>query len=123
MKQFLSGDRTILQSLSPGEKRYFLKKIMNFSLEGDKLYYRDEEGIKEVIADDDEEELKRVLDELHFPNHAGMKGMFIRSKLKYVGFKRERINRYVSNCLPCKKHAPLPRIAPIIPIISDFHGT
>lgn len=120
IKQYLSGDRTVIQFLSPGEKRYFLQKIVNYRIDGGKLYFRDEDGIREVIADNDEVELRRVLDELHLPNHAGMKGMYIRSKIKYVGFKRERINRYVSDCLVCKRHEPLPRIAPIIPIISEY---
>lgn len=107
--------------------RSYLKEKEIFSPENSqlhhcwgKVYFRDENGVREVIADDGGEELKRVLDELHLPNYAGMKGMYIRSKIKYVGFKRERINDYVSNCIACQRHEPLPRIAPIIPIISEY---
>lgn len=46
--------------------------------------------------------------------------MYLNSKLKYVGFKREKINEYVSNCLVCKRHQPMRRVAPIIPIRTQY---
>ncbi|KCZ81759.1 hypothetical protein H312_00799, partial [Anncaliia algerae PRA339] len=73
---------------------------------------------REVIANDDLIRLNEMLNKQYLPSHLGMTAMYKKSKLKYAGFKREKICEFVSNCITCKKHVLLARIAPITPIIS-----
>lgn len=44
--------------------------------------------------------------------------MYENSKIMYAGFKREKLNKYVYDCLICKMHQPLKRVTPIVPIVS-----
>lgn len=60
-----------------------------------------------------------IFNQLHLPDHAGMKAMYKKSKELYVGFKRDYLNFYVSNCIICRRNTPLRRISPIIPIVSE----
>ena len=45
--------------------------------------------------------------------------MYEKSKLLYTGFKRERIDKFVSNCTTCNRHRPLERISPITLIVAS----
>lgn len=51
-----------------------------------------------------------------------MKEMYLRIKERYMGFKREKINVYVSKYIDCKKHTPLERVAPITPLFQNILG-
>lgn len=73
-----------------------------------------------MIADDDPIGLEIIFRFLHLPDHKGMKAMYENSKIIYAGFKRERINIYVSDCITCKQHIPMKRIALITSIISRW---
>lgn len=102
------------------ERKSFLRKASNMLFFENKLYYKvGEDDYRLVITDDDNETLSRVLNDLHLPDHTGMKAMYEKSKTLYIGFKRERIDRFVSQCIVCNRHRPLKRTSPIIPIISD----
>jgi Integrase core domain len=91
------------------------KKVFHF-----KLYLKDADLTREIIANDDYVRQQEIFKSLHLPDHTGMKAMYENSKKLYAGFKREKLNLFVSSCIICKRHVPLPRIAPIMPIVADY---
>jgi len=118
--QYLCNNGSILIDMSIKERKSFLRKAKNMLFFENKLYYKvSEDDYRLVVAEDENETLSRILDDLHLPDHTGMKAMYEKSKTLYIGFKREKINSFVSQCLVCNRHRPLRRTSPIIPIISD----
>ncbi len=118
---YLKEGITAISNQSNIEKRNFVRRTDGFSLINEILYFREspEHIYRKVVADDDFITLEVVLDQLHKPDHKGMKAMYMRSKNMYAGFKRERINTYVNNCMVCKLHQPLPRVSSIMPITTN----
>lgn len=118
---FLKFGISSLRDMDCQTRNNFLRKAQKYVIQDEKLYFRvDENSLKLVVANDDMETQLSIFKELHLPDHTGMKAMYERSKNLYIGFKRENLNNYVTNCIICNRHRPLRRISPIIPILSDF---
>lgn len=121
IKEYLRPGTCSIASMSISQRRNFLKRMRfsSFFLNENILCLREPSGSERIcIADDDTEKLNEILTSMHLLDHTGMKAMYMYSKRKYSGFKRERTNNFVSNCLICRQHQLLRRISPIIPIIS-----
>ena len=119
IKQYLSGDLEWRTSLNRGQRNTLTRKAVNFRLQNDKLFLLEGDLRREVIADDDADELHRLLTCLHLPDHKGMKVMYKNSKTMYAGFKRSHIDNFVSRCDVCRRHKPMTRVAPITPIVAE----
>ena len=102
MKEYLQGKNTFADELDGASKKAFLRKVKNFILKENILWLKSENKIREVIADNDTTRLAKLFKSLYLPDHTGMKAMYENSKRHYVGFKRERLNSFVSNCMTCK---------------------
>lgn len=119
--EYLQDGSVALEGMECQERNNFVKRSQKYFLMIEKLYYRvDENSSRLVVANDDTEAQTILFEQMHLPDHTGMKAMYERSKNLYIGFKRENLNKYVSNCVFCNRHRPLVRVAPIIPILSDF---
>lgn len=117
---FLRNGINTLTEMSLNSRRNFIKRVRNYVLVDEKLYYKTEDNsYKLVVADDDISSQLSLFNQLHLPDHTGMKAMYERSKRLFIGFKREKINEFVANCITCNRHRPLQRISPITPIISQ----
>lgn len=85
------------------------------------MYYRvNENNLRLVVANDDLEAQTTIFEQLHMPDHTGIKAMYHQSKRMYIGFKRENLNEYVKRCIICKRHRPLARVNPITPILAEY---
>jgi hypothetical protein len=119
--EFLKIGASSIADMETQAKRNFLRRTQKFVLLNEVLYFGDDRSnLKLVIADDDTETQSSIFEQLHLPDHTGMRAMYKKSKDLYMGFKREKLNNHVSNCTICNRFRPLVRITPIIPILSDF---
>jgi hypothetical protein len=119
--EFLKTGNSLLADMESQTKRNFIRKAHKFVLLSETLYFgEDRNNLKLVVANDDTETQLSIFGQLHLPDHTGMKAMYKKSKELYIGFKRENLDNYVSNCTICNRYRPLVRITPIIPILSDF---
>jgi hypothetical protein len=117
--EYFNDRANAITSLGVLQRKKFLRKVRNYAWNNERLFYMlNPETYLQVVADDDQEAQTVIFNSMHLPDHTGMKAMYINSKMRYVGFKRERIDSYVSNCIICNRHIPLRRFVPIIPIIS-----
>jgi len=119
MKKCLSGDLSWKISLNKRERSNLMTRSTNFVLQNEKLYLRDGSVMREMIPDDEGEELNQVLESLHLPDHKGVKAMYMNCQILYAGFKRERINEYVRRCEICRRHRPMTRVSSITPIVAE----
>lgn len=76
--------------------------------------------MKRVIANDDTATQLSIFEQMHLPDHTGMKAKYEKNKKLYIGFKRENPNRYVSGCLICNRYIPLVRIELIRPFLFNY---
>ena len=120
IRKFIIGDQSWSNEMTRKNKYNFAIKARNFVLRNQIVFISVNDSVKEIVADDDNDRLKQVLDYLHLPDHTGMKAMYENSKNLYAGFKREKIDEYVRMCQVCSRHRPLARVSPITPIISEF---
>ena len=102
IRLYLLNDLEWKVNMSMSQRKTFAKKAKSCILFEDKVFYSNEEVVKRIVADDDNEQLNVIFRELHLPDHTGMKAMYENSKLQFTGFKRENLYRFVSSCLECK---------------------
>ena len=101
-------------------KKNFVRRAGNFVIINDKLYLHTDNTQKEVVPDDNEILLNHLLSSLHLPDHTRMRAIYENYSLLYLGFKRNKIYRFLRFCLICRRHEPLPRVSSIIPIVADY---